>query len=270
MLGKRVLTVLWIVPLLVVAAWFSGPEYAFPWFTVLIAVWGILAAWEFYRMVGVSRSRPLAAFGLVWVLLLIIVPHCSYGYAAPILLAAGVALPLVPAVFFARREGFCRDRAWTLGGMLYVGWLMGVLVTLRLEAGREWLFLAVLATWGSDTLAYLVGRAFGRHRMAPRISPGKTWEGAVGGLAGAVIVALLLTLDTPLQIPVGYGQAVLLGALISVFGQLGDLAESLLKRSAGVKESGNLMPGHGGVLDRMDSVVFAGAVVYLYYIFVIA
>ena len=105
--------------------------------------------------------------------------------------------------------------------------------------------------------------------MAPRIRPKKTWEGAVAGVLGAVLVSLLLTLATPFSLPIGYGQAVLLGLLVSVFGQLGDLVESLLKRNTGVKESGNTLPGHGGFLDRMASVVFACVVVYLYYTFVI-
>ena len=129
------------------------------------------------------------------------------------------------------------------------------------------MFLALFATFGSDTAAFFVGRALGRHRLAPRISPAKTWEGAVAGLVGGIIVSLIIVAIFDLSI--GYGHAIILGILVSIFGQLGDLVESLLKRHTGVKESGNLMPGHGGLLDRMDSVVFAGVVVYLYYIFVV-
>ncbi len=164
-----------------------------------------------------------------------------------------------------------------MGGILYIGWLLGLLVTLRLDPGmaffpnngRNLVFLAVFTTFGSDTAAYFIGRAFGRHKLAPKISPGKTWEGAIAGLFVAVIISLIFYLDTPLQLPLDFIQLIILGLLISVFGQLGDLAESLLKRSTGVKDSGKLMPGHGGLLDRMDSVVFAGAVVYLYCAFVI-
>lgn len=157
-----------------------------------------------------------------------------------------------------------------MGGILYVGWLLGILVALRLEAGRDWLFLVLFTTFGSDTAAYFIGRAIGKHKLAPKISPGKTWEGAIAGVIGAVIISLLFTLPTPLQLPLEYWQAILLGVLISVFGQIGDLAESALKRYSGVKESGGLMPGHGGLLDRMDSVVLAGVVVYLYYIIAVA
>jgi len=124
-------------------------------------------------------------------------------------------------------------------------------------------------TFGSDTFAYFLGRALGRHRLAPQISPHKSWEGAFGGLLGAAAVSLLFTLSTPLQITLSIGQGIVLALLVSVFGQIGDLAESLLKRGTGVKESGASIPGHGGFLDRMDSVVFAGVTVYLYHAFAI-
>jgi phosphatidate cytidylyltransferase len=274
MLRKRVITALWGIPLLIVAIWFDEP---LPWFTVLAVVWGLLAAVEFYRMVGVSRILPLTCFGLIWTLLFIIQPHFDYELLIPVLLTSAVALSLILLVFLPNKEGVFTGWAWTIAGILYVGWLLSLLVELRLqpgteafpEAGRNFVFLALFATFGSDTAAYFIGRAIGRHKLAPNISPGKTWEGAIAGLFGAVIISLLFTLNTPLQLPLNYGQAILLGLLISVFGQLGDLAESLLKRNSGVKDSGSLMPGHGGLLDRMDSVVFAGVVVYLYYIFVV-
>jgi phosphatidate cytidylyltransferase len=152
-----------------------------------------------------------------------------------------------------------------VAGFLYVGWMLSFLVDLRLEAGRNWVFFALFVTFGSDTAAYFIGRVLGKHRLAAQISPHKSWEGAGGGLLGAVAVSLLFTLSTPLQIPLSIGQGIILALLVSVFGQIGDLAESLLKRNTGVKESGNSIPGHGGFLDRMDSVVFAGVTVYLYY-----
>jgi phosphatidate cytidylyltransferase len=264
MLRKRVLTAVWGIPLIVLAVWFDEP---LPWFTVLAAVWGLLAVLEFYRMVGVSQVVPLTCFGLIWTLLFILLPHCNYKDALPLLVTSAVVISLMMIVFLPKKEGAFASWAGTMAGILYVGWLLSYLVALRLDAGRDWLYLALFATFGSDTAAYFIGRAFGKHKLSPRISPGKTWEGAVAGVFGAVIISLLFALPMPWQLPLGYGQAIVLGVLISVFGQLGDLAESLLKRNAGVKESGNLMPGHGGLLDRMDSVLFAGVVVYLYYIF---
>ncbi|HEY83398.1 MAG TPA: phosphatidate cytidylyltransferase [Dehalococcoidia bacterium] len=266
MLKERVITALWGLPLLIIAVWFDEP---LPWFAVLVALWGLGAVCEFYRLVGVFKVRSLAALGIFGTLLFILSPYCPYGLTVPLLLTATVVLPLGWLVLRPEKEGAFLSWAWTIAGALYVGWLLSYLVALRLEAGREWVFLALFGTFGSDTAAFFVGRALGRRPLAPRISPRKTWEGAIGGVLGAVIVSLLFTLPTPLNLPLSYGQAVLLGLLISVFGQFGDLVESLLKRNTGAKESGKLLPGHGGFLDRMDSLVFAGVVVYLYYIFAV-
>jgi phosphatidate cytidylyltransferase len=266
MLKKRVITALWGLPLLIIAVWFDEP---LPWFTILVAIWGLLAVFEFYRLVAVSEVRSLTAFGLLWTLLFILSPHFDYDFTVPLLLTSAIVLSLVWLVLRPQKEGVFLGWVWAIAGILYVGWLLSFLVGLRLDAGRNWVFFALFTTFGSDTIAFFVGRALGRHRLAPSISPNKTWEGAIGGVFGAIIVSLLFTLPTPLNLPLSYGQAILLGLLVSVFGQFGDLVESLLKRNMGVKESGNMVPGHGGFLDRMDSVVFAGIVVYLYCIFVI-
>ena len=266
MLKKRVITALCGLPLLIIAVWFDEP---LPWFTIFVAIWGLLAVFEFYRLVAVSEVRSLTAFGLLWTLLFILSPHFDYDFTVPLLLTSAIVLSLVWLVLYPQKEGVFLGWVWAIAGILYVGWLLSFLVVLRLDAGRNWAFFALFTTFGSDTIAFFVGRALGRHHLAPSISPNKTWEGAIGGVFGAVIVSLLFTLPTPLSLPLSYGQAVLLGLLVSVFGQFGDLVESLLKRNMGVKESGKMVPGHGGFLDRMDSVVFAGIVVYLYYIFVI-
>jgi len=268
MLKKRFLTALWAIPILVAAVWFDQP---LPWFTVLVAIWGLLAVFEFYRMGEKAKIAPITYFGLLWTLLFILSPQLDNDYLTPpILLASAVVLSLIWIVLRQRREGAFIGWAWTLGGILYVGWLLSYFVGLRgLEDGRNWVFLALLVTFASDTAAYFVGRALGRHKLAPRISPAKTWEGAIGGFLGAIVIALLFTLPTPLQLPIGYGQAVLLGFLVSLFGQLGDLAESLLKRNTGVKDSGNWLAGHGGFLDRIDSIVLAGVVVYYYVVWAI-
>jgi len=259
MLKKRFLTALWGIPILVAAVWFDQP---LPWFTVLVAIWGLLAVFEFYRMGEKAKIAPITYFGLLWTLLFIISPQLDNDYITPpTLLASAVVLSLIWIVLRQRREGAFIGWAWTLGGILYVGWLLSYFVSLRgLEDGRNWVFLALLVTFASDTAAYFVGRALGRHKLAPRISPGKTWEGTIAGFFGAIIVSLLFTM----LLPISYWQAILLGFLVSLFGQLGDLAESLLKRNMEVKDSGRLLPGHGGFLDRIDSILFAGVVVYYY------
>ena len=267
MLKKRVITALWGIPLLIAALWFDQP---LPWFTLLVAIWGLLAVFEFYKMVAGAKAPPLTYFGLIWTLLFILSPHFNYAVTIPLLLTSAVVLSLIWLLLRPQKEGAFIGWAWTIAGILYVGWLLSHFVALRgLDDGRNWVFLALFATFGSDTAAFFTGRALGRHHLAPSISPGKTWEGTIAGVLGAIIVGLLFTIPSPLSLPLGYGQAILLGLLISIFGQLGDLAESLLKRNMGVKDSGRLLPGHGGALDRIDSVVFAGIVVYYYVIWAI-
>lgn len=163
----------------------------------------------------------------------------------------------------ARPEAGFEGWAVTVGAALYLGLTLGHASLLRgMDAGARWLLLALLVTFAADTGAFLVGRAVGRRPLAPRLSPGKTWEGALAGILAAVAVAValryLLALDLSPQ------AAVLLGALAGVAGQVGDLAESRIKRWAGVKDSGRLLPGHGGLLDRIDSIVFNLVVVYYF------
>ncbi len=272
MLKKRLITALIIIPLLVAAVWFDEP---LPWFTVFVAIWGVLAVTEFYRMVAVRRALPLTSFGLIWTLmfilsrdselLAILEPHFDLNLLTLLLLTSAVVLPLIWLVLRRQREGAFTSWAWTLTGILYVGWLLSHFVALRgLDLGREWVFFALFTTFASDSAAFFIGRTWGRHHLAPNISPRKTWEGTVAGVLGTIIVSLLLV--RLLHLPISYGGAILLGMAVSVFGQLGDLAESLLKRNMGVKESGKLLPGHGGFLDRIDSIVVTGVVVYYYII----
>lgn len=277
MLKKRVITTLVGIPLLVTIIWFGEP-----WFTILVALWGLLAALEFYRMVAASKVSPLTYFGLIWTLLFILSPHFDYATLTPFLLTSAVILSLIWLLLRRQKEGAFIGWVWTIGGILYIGWLLSYFVALRggyhplsitETTGRNWVFLALFTTFASDTAAFFVGRALGKHHLAPRISPGKTWEGAIAGVFGAIILSLFFTLpklfsvSNPLYLQdFSYWQAIPLGLLVSVFGQLGDLVESLLKRNMGVKDSGTLIPGHGGILDRIDSVVFAGVVVYYYVI----
>jgi len=264
MLKRRIITSLIGLPLLTAVLWFGGP-----WFTIFVAIWGLLAILEFYRLVAAAKVPPLYYFGLVWTLLLILSPHFSYESAGVFLITSFIVLSLIWLLLRSHKETAFTSWAWTLAGILYVGWLLSYLVALRgFDAGRGWAFLALFCTFGSDSAAFFVGRTWGKRYLAPSISPGKTWEGAIAGIFGAMIVSVGLAVLFGL--PLGYGQAILLGFLVSVFGQSGDLAESLFKRNMGAKESGKLIPGHGGVLDRMDSVVFAGVVVYYYVLFTIA
>ena len=269
MLKKRVITSLWFAPLLVVVVWFGGERG----FTLLVVVFGILAALEFYQMAARVKLLPLTCFGLVWTaffilsrnseLLSFLTPYFTPGLLMPLLLTSAVVIPLIGLLMRRQKEGAFNSWVWTVAGILYVGWLLSHLVALRgLDDGRNWVFFILFVTWASDTFAFFVGRKFGRHKLAPSISPGKTWEGAAGGVGAAVVMSILFFTPTPFLLPLISWQIISLAVLVSIFGQLGDLVESLLKRNTGVKDSGSLMPGHGGVLDRIDSLVFAGVVVY--------
>jgi len=258
MLKQRLITALWGLPLVTIVIWFGEP-----WFTIFIALLGLLAAYEFYRIVATKHAQAFTYLGLTWTLLFILSPHFGYAVTTPLLLTSLVVISLICSLRRKTVEGAYTGFVWTIAGVLYIGWLLSYLVALRgLDAGRYWVFLALFVTFASDSSAYFIGQAWGKHRFAPRISPGKTWEGAVAGVFGAMIISLGLV--KLFGLPLSYGQVVLLGLLVSVSAQLGDLVESLFKRNMSIKESGNLFPGHGGILDRVDSVAFAAVVVYYY------
>lgn len=180
-----------------------------------------------------------------------------------------VALGLAFAVTLLR-DARTALRSWlaAVAAVAYIGVLGSYFVILRgLDDDGHWVLLAVLATWGADTCAYALGKLAGRHRMAPRISPGKTWEGTAGGLAGGF--AATVALNWPLDLPMSYGEAALLGALLPVTAVIADLGESMIKRGAGVKDTSELVPGHGGFLDRLDSLLFTVPLVYYFAIWVV-
>jgi phosphatidate cytidylyltransferase len=269
MLKYRVITGAVGVPLIILAIWFGDP---WPWFTLLIAAAALAGTYEFYHMVNFDRREPLIYLGLLWTLALVLSPYYKNPDVLPIIITATMLISLICLLYRPSREKALRNWAWTIVGALYVGWMLSYWLNLRgLEDGRNWVYLAILTTFANDTGAYFIGRARGKHKLASAISPSKTWEGAIGGLIcaipAAIIIAIVLNLISPFTFK--YWQIVLLGFLVSFFAQLGDLVESLLKRNRGVKESGNLLPGHGGVLDRFDSLIFVGAVVYYYVIWVV-
>jgi len=270
---QRIITALCGIPLLLAFVWFN--PHQFPLLILPVAAFAALGALEFYRLGSLSGARPLTLLGVVWAVLFVVNAHLDatyeVDYLLPSLLASAVVLPLIWLFLFSRERAFV-SWAWTLAGILYIGWMLSHYVSLRefdqdLDQGRGWVILVLFSTFACDTGAFLTGRAWGRHPLAPAVSPGKTWEGAVGGFVAGPAAALIIytLLDAAdLSLPLSYAQTVFLGCLVGLFAQLGDLFESLLKRRAGVKDSGNLMPGHGGVLDRMDSLVFTGAIVYYY------
>jgi phosphatidate cytidylyltransferase len=167
------------------------------------------------------------------------------------------------------KDGAFTSWAWVVAGIVYIGWMLSYWSELRnLENGRGLAYWSMLTIMMSDTCAFFVGRTWGKHRMAPSISPKKTWEGAAGGLLGGIIVSIILGILFTL--PFTYWQLVIFGFGISVVAQIGDMVESLLKRNTTVKDSGKLLPGHGGILDRIDSFILTGFLVYYCALTVIA
>lgn len=259
----------WISALVLFAIVFTVTWFGDPAFSILIALVAALAAFEFYSMRGLSRRHPLAILGLIGVLAFIVVSHIDCSYAKPALTAV-VALPLIWLLIRPPASDAALKWAWALTGMIYIGWMLSHFIPLReLAGGRDWVLLAVFTNIATDTAAFFVGSAWGRHRLAPRISAGKTWEGSVAGFIGAIAAAVLMVSVLPQLDSVPYWQAIALGVLIGIFAQVGDLTESMFKRSAGLKDSGTLIPGHGGILDRLDSILFTGVVTYYYLIFVV-
>mgnify|MGYP001104138832 CR=1 FL=1 len=276
MLKHRVITAAVGVPLIILAIWFGDP---WPWFSLLIAAAALAGTYEFYHMANFDRREPLIYLGLLWTLALVLSPHYRSPDVLPIVITTTMLISLICLLCRPSREKAFRKWAWTIVGALYVGWMLSYWLSLRgLEDGLNWVYLAILTTFANDTGAFFIGRARGKHRLAPAISAAKTWEGAIGGLlsgiAAAVVIATILNRLSQQfnEIPLftfPYWQIILLGFLVGLFAQLGDLVESLLKRNTGVKESGNLLPGHGGILDRFDSLIFVGVVVYYYVIWVV-
>jgi phosphatidate cytidylyltransferase len=267
MLKHRVITAAVGVPLIILAIWFGDP-----WFSLLVAAAALAGTYEFYRMANFDRREPLIYLGLLWALALVLSPHYRNPGVLPVVITATMVISLIRLLLRPLREKAFHDWAWTIVGALYVSWMLSYWLRLRgLEYGQNWVYLAMLTTFANDTGAYFIGRARGRHKLASAISPAKTWEGAIGGLISAIlaaiVIAMVLNLISPFTFK--YWQIMLLGFLVSIFAQIGDLVESLLKRNTGVKESGNLLPGHGGILDRFDSLIFVGAVVYYYVIWVV-
>lgn len=259
MLSQRILSAAWgLAILLLFLRWWQ------PWFAFLLALMGLLAVREFYLLALPEKPQPLYLFGQVWTVLFVLSPLSNQDYVLPVLITTAVVFSLL--LDFPRpHKKPLHLWVWNLAGIFYVGWLLRHYVLLMgMEKGKEMIVLLLFSTFACDTASYFIGSAWGKRKMAPAISPGKTWEGAAGGFGSAILAALVL--GTVLNLNISYWHMLALGVLVAVLGPLGDLAESMLKRDAGVKDTGSILPGHGGLLDRIDSVLFVGAGGYYYII----
>lgn len=218
-------------------------------FLGLIAVAGTLAAWEWSGLVGGKMAKPAFAIHAVALLCAIALTATGQGAYGLVALFAGTILTA-----FVAGSGLAA--AWAGAGVLYVGLPAMALVWLRMGDASGWaaVWFLFLIVWSTDTGAYVIGRSFGGPRLAPRISPNKTWSGALGGIAISAGVAYLFALWLEGTSP---AVLVLVAILLSIVAEAGDLAESAIKRRFKVKDAGHLIPGHGGLLDRVDALLFA-------------
>jgi phosphatidate cytidylyltransferase len=267
---KRILTALVALPILLYTVW-SGIPY---FFIALAAIAAIFALYEFYNLAARLSCRPTRIAGYVAGLVIIFLLAAN---ELEWIVAALAGLTLISFVDALRKPDHINvslvSVASTVFGVIYVALLAGFLVGVRMIGYEDgavgvpslapklltMFFAMVMMT---DTGAYYTGRSIGKHKLAPRVSPGKTIEGSIGGFVAAALTGPLCKQFFFPEIPLL--DAVLLGASIGVIGQIGDLAESLLKRGAGVKDSGAILPGHGGMLDRVDSILFCAPVLYYY------
>jgi phosphatidate cytidylyltransferase len=269
MLRTRGLSAVVIVLPLLVALAIGTPALA-----AFLAIVAALGAWEAFRLLRMAGYPSLHVFGTVLAVALVLEAAWQPGGdKGTLLIGAGAVLAGIGA--FARTDARDGLIAWmaTVFGAVYVGLIAFVLqvaangpavpggaVLEQLGSERGWVLLLILGVWSFDTGAFLVGRQIGRHKFLTHLSPSKSIEGVVGGVVATTIVTALMLAGLGQQ-PAG---ALVLGPLLGLTAQAGDLAESMLKRAAGAKDSGTLIPGHGGILDRIDSFLFAGPVVALY------
>ncbi len=259
---KRIVTSTLLTGLTAYILFFKSPLY----FAIEVAFFVAFALHEFFSLLKDSGVPVNRFFGISMGVTLPAMVYLEFGMTQ-----SGDVLFLIFGCLFLFLLQFFRKEdpqaligiSLTLFGILYVSWFLSYLIRIRfMEGGVIWIAYLLLVTKFQDIGAYLVGTKFGRHKLIPHISPKKSVEGAIGGLLGSIIVSLLLRPYLPLSF--GWVHALLLGAAIGVIGQIGDLSESLMKRCCHAKDSGAVLPGMGGFLDAVDSVLFTAPLFYFH------
>lgn len=282
-LQTRILVGVVGIPLVLGVIWLGGW-----WFACLIMTISAVGIHEYYSLASHKNASPSVGVGIGFGLAMqACITMAFVGSSLPaliqfvmlalLLFATGV-LATITTELYRAKENAVLNTSVTVMGVAYVSLPMIALVVLRslkwpmihgsfADAGAALVLTLFVCIWACDSAAYFVGLAIGKHKLFPRVSPKKSWEGAIAGFCASVLTFWLFGTAMMSSLPVGIALGA--GALIGVVGQIGDLAESLLKRDAGVKDSSSLIPGHGGVLDRFDSILF-GAPALLLYLFLIS
>lgn len=256
---KRLRTALLIAAIGLPATIFGGF-----FFWLMMAIFLSVAAWEYTNLMRAAKFQPAQVLTVAGVLLILLVRTVFPTYESAALTALVFMAMAFHLVAFERgRDQAAGDFAITVAGLLYLGWIGSYLVKLReLPGGMWWFFLVLPTVWFADSGAYLIGKNFGKNKLAPRLSPKKTWEGYFGGVLFGVLSGILFAWLWRNEIPVSLLDGGLIGFVMAALTTLGDLGESMIKRQAGIKDSSHIFPGHGGVFDRIDTWLWAAALGY--------
>ena len=246
MLKQRVASAIVLAPIIIVPLYLGGVPFA-----LLLALLSCLSAGEYRNLLGNAQLELHYVFIPICIMIALTGLSHESAYLFDSLLIGALLLLSLSAI----QKGIAVG-AFGVSGAIYIGGFWGTMGLLRTGPdGREWAFLVLFVTWAADIAAFFGGRAWGRHKLAPMISPGKTWEGTVFGIAASTLVSVLWGIHMSLAV----WQCAIIGICLGIMAVTGDLVESSLKRYCNSKDSGNLIPGHGGVLDRFDSVLFTSA-----------
>ena len=264
-LSKRILVAIFGIPVVIILI-FAGGWYFF----LLISIISLIAQWEFYEMQKKKNFQPQRINGIIAGILILLGLQTGEWQIIGIGLVFIIML-ILAFEMFRHHENASTNIGITLVGVLYLPVFLGTLIHTKLYtdhvfssvqyAGFKYVVMILITIWICDTFAYTFGKLLGRHKLYEKVSPNKTIEGGVAGLIGAILTVVIIKIFNIL--PLDWFSTIVIGTAIGIFGQIGDLVESWFKRDAGVKDSSALLPGHGGMLDRLDSLIFLSPIILI-------
>jgi len=231
-------------------------------FFIIVSIFVILSAIEFLNLANPSENSVIKCINVFTTWLVCLSSFKPDWIDINLVFCLAIGLPFIIEIIKRKPKLALLSASSAILGFFYIGWLFGrhLILLRQMSDGKLLIFLLISVAWSSDIGAYLIGKKFGKHKIIPSISPGKSLEGFISGIAFGVLASLF----SYFYLNINPVHAIIMGIMLTIIGQLGDLAESLMKRSANVKDSGKLMPGHGGILDRCDSMIFITPALYYY------